>query len=156
MRHVNIYGDPSPWVLWERPLYTFMSFLNTSKYPVSFLFTLMTIGPIFILLAMLEFARSKLWKPFQVFGRVPLFYFILHFYLAHAVALMLYMRATGKTLTEIDFHFASSFGGITAEGGRSLIWVYPIWIIIVIVLYPLCLWYDRYKTSHNDRWLSYL
>jgi uncharacterized membrane protein len=156
MRHVNIYGDPSPWVLWERPLYTFMSFLNTTKYPVSFLFSMMTIGPIFILLAALEYSHSKFWKPFQVFGRVPLFYFILHFYLAHAIALFLYMRATGKTFGEIDLHFAASFGGITAEGGRSLIWVYGIWILLVMALYPLCLWYDRYKSAHNHKWLSYL
>src|SRR5436190_5717328 len=62
MRHINVYGDPAPWVLWERPLYTFMSFLNTSKYPVSFLFTMMTIGPIFILLAFLEYAHSNFWR----------------------------------------------------------------------------------------------
>jgi uncharacterized membrane protein len=156
MRHINIYGDPAPWVLWENPLYTFMSFLNTSKYPVSFLFTMMTIGPIFILLAALEFTHSNFWKPVQVFGRVPLFYFILHFFLAHAVALVLYMRATGKSFAQIDLHFAASFGGITADGGRSLLWVYVVWIFVVVSLYPLCLWYDRYKTSHNYKWLSYL
>jgi predicted acyltransferase len=116
----------------------------------------MALGPVLLLLALIEKIKSDLLKPFNVFGRVPLFYFILHFYLAHAVALALFMIKTGKSFSEIDFHFAKSFGGITPEGGYTLPWVYVAWITIVLVLYPICKWYDHYKTTHKHWWLSYL
>jgi len=149
-------GDISQWKPQATSMFTFLSFLNVSKRPPSMDFILLTVGMIFILLSVLERANSGLLKPFHVFGRVPLFYFLLHFLIIHASSLVLFMYTTGKSFSEIDFHFSKSFGGITPEGGVSLIGVYIAWICIVIVLYPICYWYDRYKTTHKNWWLNYL
>jgi uncharacterized membrane protein len=157
LRAINLYGDPSLWSVQSRgQIFTIMSFLNTTKYPVSLLYTLMTLGPVLIILSLLERVNISFLKPLLVFGRVPLFYYILHFYLVHLGSLLLFMHKTGRSFSEIDFHFNSSFGGITAEGGYSLGWTYVVWIILVIALYPLCKWYDRYKSTHKQWWLSYL
>jgi len=155
-RFINFYGDPAPWAGQQSGWYTVLSFLNTSKYPPSFLFTLMTIGPLLILLAWLEKFEIKPRNPLLSFGRVPLFYFIAHFYVIHALALISTMMRTGKSFTEIDLHFAKSFGGITPEGGYSLQWVLLIWVVIVLLMYPLCKAYDRVKSLPPNAFLRYL
>jgi uncharacterized membrane protein len=156
IRFTNVYGDPAPWAVQKNSMYTLMSFLNTTKYPPSLLYTLMTLGPMLILLACMEKINLKVLQPFAVFGRVPLFFYILHFYLIHITALMLFMNKTGVSFSSIDFHFNKSFGGITPEGGYSLPWVYVGWMAVVVFLYPICKWYNKYKSTHSDWWLSYL
>lgn len=156
VRLSNFYGDPSPWIVQKDGIFTVMSFFNTTKYPVSLLFTLMTIGPLLIVLAGFERRGPKFLAPILHFGRVPLFYFIVHFYLIHAFALLFFMQKTGKAFSEIDFHFAKSFGGITPEGGYSLPWVYVAWISVVALMYPACQWYDKYKSKHHYKWMTYL
>ncbi len=156
LRLFNIYGDPAPWSEQKNALFTIMSFVNATKYPVSLSFALMTLGPVLILLAWLESREPRVLKPLTVFGRVPLFYFILHFYLIHVVSLIFFMHKTGTSFSELDFHFSKGFGGITPAGGYSLPWVYVVWISIVLFLYPICRWYNRYKSSHTYWWLSYL
>ena len=156
LRFINGYGDPAPWSEQKNALYTFMSFINTTKYPVSLMYTLMTLGPVLILLALFEKVNVNFLQPFIVFGRVPLFYYVLHFYLIHAISLVLFMNKTGISFSEIDFHINKGFGGITPEGGYSLFWAYVGWLSVVIALYPLCRWYNQYKTTHKQWWLSYL
>jgi uncharacterized membrane protein len=156
LRAISIYGDPAPWAIQKNGIYTLMSFLNCTKYPPSLLYDLMTLGPVLLLLGFLEKRQTGILKPFVVFGRVPLFYYILHFYLIHAVALLLFMKQTNKSFTEVDLHFDKSFGGITPDGGFSLGITYLFWIAIVLVLYPVCNWYNNYKSTHTSRWLSYL
>jgi uncharacterized membrane protein len=156
LRFINSYGDIAPWSSQKDMLFTVISFLNVTKYPVSLLFALMALGPVMIILALLEKEKGMILKAVSVFGRVPLFYFILHFYAIHASALALYMQMTGKSFSEIDLHFSKSFGGITSEGGVTLPWVYVAWILLVVLLYPICKIYDRYKSTHKDWWLSYL
>lgn len=147
LRFINLYGDPSPWAAQQSGWYTTLSFLNTSKYPPSFLFTLMTIGPLLMLLAWFERGEIKPGNMLLTFGRVPLFYFIIHIYLIHAFALISTMLRTGKSFAEIDLHFAKSFGGITPEGGYSLGWVYLFWIGVVLLMVPLCNAYNRLKSQ---------
>ncbi|MBT1702387.1 DUF1624 domain-containing protein [Chryseosolibacter indicus] len=156
LRFINLYGDPAPWSEQKNVLFTFMSFINVTKYPPSLLYTLMTLGPVLILLAFMERWQSPTLKPFIVFGRVPLFYYVLHFYIIHATAIVLYMILQDKSLGEIDLHFDKGFGGITPGAGVSLGVVYVIWISIVVLLYPLCNWYNTYKSKHKNWWLSYL
>ena len=156
LRLLNGYGDSRHWSEQKNTLLTVMSFLNVTKNPVSLLYALMTLGPVLILLSFIETARGGATKPLLVFGRVPLFYFVLHFYIIHASALVLFMYMTGKSFSEIDLHFPNSFGGITPEGGVTLPWVYVAWIIFIILLYPICKFYDCYKSTHKDWWLSYL
>jgi uncharacterized membrane protein len=156
LRFINVYGDPAPWSSQQTNWFTFLSFINTTKYPVSLLFSLMTIGPLLILLALLEKMNTQIFEPVRIIGRVPLFYFIIHFYLIHAVALISFMIKTGKSFSEIDLHFAKSFGGITPEGGQSLLIVYLFWIAIVLIMFPLCKRYDRFKSQYPGSLLRFL
>jgi uncharacterized membrane protein len=156
LRFINSYGDPAPWAVQKNGVYTLMSFVNTTKYPVSLLYTLMTLGPLLVVLSLMERVNINIIKPFHVFGRVPMFYYILHFYLIHIISIFLFLNKTGKSWSELDFHFNQSFGGITPEGGYSLVITYILWISVVIFLYPLCVWYNRYKSTHRHWWLSYV
>ncbi len=156
LRCINVYGDPAPWSIQKNGLFSFMSFINVTKYPVSLLYALMTLGPMLIFLSLAERINIPAIRPLFVFGRVPMFYYILHFYLIHALSIIFFMIKTGKSWSEIDFHFNRSFGGITAEGGYSLPVTYLVWISVVVFLYPFCKWYNQYKSSHRDWWLSYI
>ncbi|MCW5910365.1 MAG: DUF1624 domain-containing protein [Cyclobacteriaceae bacterium] len=156
LRFINFYGDPAPWQAQPDLLFTFLSFINTTKYPVSLLFSLMTLGPILFLLARLEQIKPGKLSFFMIYGQVPLFYFLLHFLLIHVAALTAFIVKTGTPLSEIDFHFSKSFGGIAPGTGYSLGWTYAAWICIVLALYPVCKWYGQYKQSHAYRWLRYL
>ena len=156
LRLINVYGDPAPWIDQKNALYTFMSFLNTTKYPVSLQYALMTLGPVLMLLSWLEKKEAPRLKPLIVFGRVPLFYFVIHFFLIHFTALLFFMNKTGTSFNGLDFHISKGFGGLTGENGYSLFWVYVAWVAIVVALYPLCRWYDKYKSTHANWWLSYL
>ena len=156
LRFINVYGDPAPWSSQKNSVFTLMSFLNTTKYPISLLYALMTLGPMLVILSRLEKVNLSLLKPFAVFGRVPLFYYLIHFYLIHAASILLFMNKTGRSFSELDFHFNRGFGGITPEGGYTLFWTYAAWFVLVIALYPVCKWYNRYKSTHQHWWLSYL
>jgi uncharacterized membrane protein len=156
LRFINLYGDPAPWSPQKNWLFTAMSFLNTTKYPVSLLYTLMTLGPVLLILSWMERVNVSALKPFAVFGRVPMFYYLAHFFLIHAISIVLFMNKTGKTFGDLDFHFNQSFGGLTPEAGYSLFWTYVGWMSVVLFLYPFCKWYNNYKSTHKDWWLSYL
>jgi uncharacterized membrane protein len=156
LRFINIYGDPAPWSTQKDIVFTILSFINCTKYPPSLLYTLMTLGPVLIILSWMEGKELNFLKPALVFGRVPLFYYVLHFYLIHTVSLISYMIIADKSLSEVDFHFGNAFGGIPNGFGYSLGIVYIAWISIVVALYPVCKWYNRYKSTHSYTWLSYL
>lgn len=156
LRSFNLYGDPSPWSAQKDAVFTFLSFINVTKYPVSLQYTLVTLGPVLMLLSQLERINTAALRPFGVIGRVPLFYYILHFYFLHAAALSLYMVRTGKSLSEIDFHFNAGFGGLPNGYGYPLVAAYIAWILVVAALYPMCRWYDNYKRRHKQWWLSYV
>lgn len=156
LRFINVYGDPSPWTAQKNAVFTIMSFLNCTKYPASLLFTLMTVGITFLALWVTERSAQLNLKPLVVFGRVPLFYFILHFYLAHFFALVLMVVSKGISFSEIDFHFSAGFGGIPPNTGVTLPWVYVAWMGVVLICYPICRKYNEFKSSHKYWWLSYL
>jgi uncharacterized membrane protein len=156
LRYFNLYGDPSPWTEQKDPVFTFLSFINVTKYPVSLLYTLLTLGPVLIILSRIERAPTTAMRPLVAIGRVPLFYYILHFYLLHLAAVILYMIRSGKGLSEIDFHFNAGFGGLPRGEGYPLFVAYIAWIVVVLLLYPVCNWYNKYKSTHKHWWLSYL
>lgn len=158
LRSFNVYGDPAPWSVQKDFTFTILSFLNVTKYPVSLLYTLITVGPVLIILALMEMRQEPFSQsnPFVIFGRVPMFYYILHFYLIHITALASMMIMKNISYAELDFHFNKGFGGVIPGSGFELHWVYLIWILIVVSLYPLCKWYNRYKSKHTHWWLSYL
>jgi uncharacterized membrane protein len=157
VRGINVYGNLYPWTSQSSPLLTFLSFLNISKYPPSLDYLLVTEGFAFLFLAFTENISNGLTRFISVYGRVPLFYYLLHIYLIHVVAVFAAVM-TGYKWTAMT-GFTSWISGMpTLQGyGFSLGTVYLIWISIVLFLYPLCKWYDGYKAANKHKWwLSYL
>jgi uncharacterized membrane protein len=156
LRGINAYGDPHPWSVQQTPLYTVLSFLNTTKYPPSLLYILMTLGPALLFLAFAEKPLNRLGEKLLVFGRVPMFYYILHIYIIHALA-MIAAACSGYKWSDMVLTGWVSMNAQLKGFGYSLPVVYIIWIILVIALFPLCQWYDNYKRAHREKWwLSYL
>ena len=156
LRTINLYGDASLWSSQSSPLYTFLSFIRTTKYPPSLLYILMTIGPALLFLAFTERPLGKFGKIVSVYGRVPFFYYILHIYIIHLLA-MVAAEFSHNDWTDMIVSFWVNFDPQLQGYGFELWVTYVIWIVLVIGLYPLCRWFDKYKTSHRDKkWLSYL
>ncbi len=154
IRFINIYGDSIPWSTQKNGLYTFLSFINITKYPPSLLFCLLTLGVMFLILCFSEGLKSKFSDFVIVYGRVPLFYFLVHFYLIHLLMLAMVYLQGFKTP---DLIFGFNFGRPKSGSGVSLFVVYLVWIGVVIVLYPVCKWYGKYKAKHKEKaWLTYL
>jgi uncharacterized membrane protein len=157
LRWINVYGDPAPWSTQKNAIFTLISFLNCTKYPVSLLYILMTLGPILVILSLLENVSLTKLKPVEVFGRVPMFYYVIHFYFIHILSVAAFLIIRHKTFADLDFHFPGGyFGGTPITAGYSLRWVYVVWIAVVLILYPLCKKYSAYKITHRQWWLSYL
>ena len=152
LRALNIYGDMQPWAYQKSSVFTFLSFLNVTKYPPSLLYSLITLGPAILFLAFAEKPLNAFTKFISTYGRVPMFYYLLHIFLIHFIA-MVAAQLTGfgwKAMVIDDFPQIKGFG-------FSLIIIYLIWIGLIMALYPLCKWYDKYKTAHKEKWwLSYL
>lgn len=156
IRFINIYGDPVPWSAHNTPAFTIMSFLNLTKYPPSLLYILVTLGPALLFLALAEKPLNRFTGIISIFGRVPLFYYLLHLYLIHVLG-MLAAEFTGYDWSDMVLTvWVTDFPGLDGYGFNLGI-VYLIWIGIIIALYPLCKWYDRYKMANKQKWwLSYL
>ncbi|OOQ62212.1 DUF1624 domain-containing protein [Mucilaginibacter pedocola] len=157
LRYANVYGDPSKWAVQKDGFLTFLSFLNVSKYPPSLLYLLLTLGAACVFLSVTEKLQGKLVDVVSVYGRVPMFYYLIHIYIIHAIA----MAASALTPGQ-DWHrwilsepiwFTRGLKGY----GFSLPVAYLVWVAIVVGLYPLCKWYDAYKQANKSKWwLSYL
>ena len=157
LRFIDIYGDPGHWTQQKNTLYSFLDFMDVQKYPPSLLYICATMGGALIFLALVKNTTNRLSKIITIYGRVPFFYYILHFYILHSIAVILYltrghsMEEGMKGVQRLPFKF-------TIPGEGYDLWVvYAIWLAVVIALYPLCKWYDNYKTNHKEKWwLSYL
>ena len=158
LRGINVYGDPVPWSHQHSALFTLLSFLNTTKYPPSLLFLLMTLGPGLIVLGLIERVRLSDANPFIVFGRVPFFYYALHLAVLHGLAILLNLCRYGRTnfLLLPPPTMGTPRDLFPANYGFSLWVVYAVWIVVLAILYPLCLWFSRLKQRRHDWWLSYL
>ncbi|MBC7931229.1 MAG: DUF1624 domain-containing protein [Rubrivivax sp.] len=162
LRALSLYGDPNPWAAQDRGAwFTFLSFLNTSKYPPSLLFLLMTLGPSIIALALFDREPVRppglLARPFIVFGRVPMFYYLLHVPLIHIVAVVFAYVKHGRAEWLFLNWPPPGAPQIEPPGyGYSLWVVYAVWIGVVALLYPLCRWFAGVKARRRDAWLSYL
>ena len=158
LRSINNYGDMAPWSAQRSFGLTLCSFLNVTKYPPSLMYTLMTLGPAIIFLALSERQLGFIGKIIIPVGRVPLFFYILHLYLLHLLAVILVV-ISGRPWTEmIAIKNISATDSPWLKGyGLSLAGVYGVWILVIIILYPLCRKYDQYKSKHKEKWwLSYL
>ena len=160
VRAANVYGDPSRWSWESSATLTVLSFLNTTKYPPSLSFLLMTLGPALIVLSRFDRVQFSRSNPLIVFGRVPLFYFVVHFIAAHAAIVLLSLMTYGTSALSFMFQPVPSMGGpakaFPADFGYDLWVAYAVWITIVIALYPLCAWFARVKERSSHWSLSYL
>jgi uncharacterized membrane protein len=153
LRGLNMYGDASRWAVQPRPWMTQMSFLNTTKYPPSLLYLLMTLGPAIMLLVPFERLRGPVATYFDTIGRVPFFYYVLHILLIHSLALIVGV-ATGFPLQAL---LNPPFFGYGGGWGTGLVNVYLIWLFVVLLLYLPCRWFAGVKARRRDLWwLGYL
>ena len=184
LRFTNFYGDPNPWrtqtqfvenakerieagergpdakvptPAMSEPEFTIVSFFNTTKYPPSLLFLLMTLGPALIILGLTDrISGEAFWQKIGiVFGRVPLFFYVLQWLSAHLFGIGLSL-AVGK---DIGYFFATpGLPGfeLPPDAGFSLPVVYLAWIAGLVLIYPLCYWYGNYKQRNKHWLLSYL
>jgi len=156
LRGLNLYGEPDSWSAQDTSLFTVMAFLNTSKYPPSLHFLLMTLGPALIFLALSERIRPRNTNPIVIFGKVPFFFYILHLYLIHIFAILALIFA-GRHWSEYILTASAISSGALSNFGLRIEAVYLIWILLIVLLYPLCRAYQRYKENNPTKWwLSYL
>ena len=150
LRASNMYGDPRPWSPQHSTSFTLLSFLNTTKYPPSLLFLLMTIGPAILSLAYLEKWKGWLADRIVIFGRVPMFYYILHIFVLHIMSgIANYPKFGFQAFTIDPLNLPQGFG-------FDLWTAYGAWIVALLILYPLCTWYADLKKRSSYSFLSYL
>jgi uncharacterized membrane protein len=168
LRGLNIYGNgiaglpfgfprsAGPWSFQPTLWLTVISFFNTLKYPPSLDYLLMTLGPSLLLLGLLDKAKAErgLSRVFLVYGRVPLFFYVLHLYLIHVMAILVALASHQPVW------YGPVVAGVSPKPvgyGHGLPFIYAMWILAVAILYLPCLWFTRLKRQHRDwAWLSYL
>lgn len=160
LRGFNLYGDPRPWHApgqnSAHAMPAFLSFLNTTKYPASLCFLLMTLGPIVALFPLLEHVTGSVSRRIILFGRVPFFYYMLHIPLIHALALLVSKLRLGYVSPWL---FANHpMGNPEPPDGYewSLALLYVVWGTAIVALYFACRWFSDVKARRNDWWLKYL
>ncbi len=151
LRMTNLYGDPTEWSLQGTTLQTLLSFVNVHKYPPSLLYLLLTLGTGLLLLAAFEAARGKFSEVLRTFGRVPLFFYVMHIALAHlAAGIIAFAMGYGTALLGGDVM------KVPQQWGFALPVVYLAWALALATLYPACRWFAALKRRRDDWWLSYL
>jgi len=169
VRAINHYADPSQWARQDTIVFTILSFLNTTKYPPSLAYLLMTLGPALLALALFESSKppagtvtapspgliGRLRGALITFGRVPLFFYLLQWPTAHLISVILHL-ATGKPIAWMFRSAVESFQPPPEGVGFNLAVVYASWIAGVLILYPLCKWFAGVKARRRNWWLSYL
>jgi uncharacterized membrane protein len=151
LRWLNGYGDPAPWSAQRNAAHTLLSFLNATKQPPSLLYVSMTVGPVLVLLSLVEKVQNGVTAFFTVYGNVPYFYFIMHLLLLRAMNILLIITA--------GLEFKSDGNPLVwqAQGFGYPLWmIYLYWLFVVGALYFPCRWYGKYKRTHRQWWLSYL
>ena len=157
LRLINVYGDPRPWTAQATPVRTVLAFLDTTKYPPSLLFLLMTLGPALLMLRALDGGTPGWLRPARVFGAVPLFYYGMHILLLHLGAVAASLARYGTARPMLESPDLGSFPVTQPPGWPAplpVVWL--IWIAAVTLLYPLCRWFAEVKRRRRDAWLSYL
>lgn len=157
LRYTNLYGDPVKWTTQKDAFFTFLSFIKVNKYPPSLLYVLLTVGSAFLFLSFTEKLKGGIVNVVSVYGRVPMFYYLIHIYVIHLVAIIASAFTPGQDwkiwFLKQPIWFTTNLKGY----GFSLPVAYLIWIAIVIAMYPLCKRYDAYKQTNKGKWwLSYL
>jgi uncharacterized membrane protein len=152
LRAIDVYGDPNGWQPQPGGLVsTVLDFLNTTKYPPSLDFLLMTWGPAAILCALADRVPRGVSSVLVTYGRVPFAFYVPHFYLIHLIAIVIGVMQ-GFTVAQI----ATLFFFYPKGFGLGLPGVYLVWLVVIALLYPFCRWVGEVKARRRDWWLSYL
>ena len=151
LRLAGIYGDPRPW---DR--HTLFSFLNTAKYPASLEYLCMTIGPMFLLWALAEGWTGRLAKVIETFGRVPMFYYLLHIPLIHLAACVVSLMREGHVDPWLFTNHPLDPGPLPAGYMWSLPLLYLVYAVCLVLLYFPCRWYANLKATNRSKLLSYI
>jgi uncharacterized membrane protein len=156
LRGVDVYGDPLPWSTQKSAVFTALSFLNTTKYPPSLLYLLMTLGPALLFLWAVDAGTPRWLRPALIVGKVPMFYYLLHIPLIHLLAVAVCYARYGQVHWMFESPTLRQFPITLPPGwGYSLPIVYLVWAVVVLTLYPLCRWFADLKRRRSDAWLSY-
>lgn len=157
LRAINIYGDPARWSAQKTATFTLIAFINTTKYPPSLLFLLMTLGPAMLFLRAMDRGAPTVLRPAMTIGRVPLFYFVLHFMLLHLLAVVVCLVRYGSAHWMTESPDIANYPFTAPPGwGYSLPIVYLVWVLVVLATYPLCRWFAGLKQRRSEAWLNYL
>lgn len=160
LRAANVYGNPVPWSRQGTPLFTILSFLNCEKYPPSLLFLLMTLGPALVVFAFVDRPPGTWGRFLSVYGRVPMFFYLIHLVAIHMLAVLI-AQVRAESLADPGLRWAMfespDFVSPPPPGyGFGLMGVLLVWIVIVVALYPACVWYGALKARRRERWMSYI
>ena len=157
LRGLNRYGDPARWSEQATSVFTVISFFNVTKYPPSLLFMLMTLGHALLLLRALDDTKPKLLRPVLTFGRVPMFYYVLHFFFIHAAAVIVCFVKYGTAHWMFESPDLGNYPFTPPPNwGFPLPVIYAVWMAVVVATYPFCKWFAALKQRRKDAWLSYL
>jgi uncharacterized membrane protein len=157
LRAINVYGDPAKWTHQKSTLFTALSFLNTTKYPPSLLFLLMTLGPVLVFLSLVDQKTPRLLRPALTIGKVPMFYYLLHFATLHVLAIITALIRFGGVHWMFESPSPDKYPVTQPPGWpASLPVVYLYWIAVLLLVYPVCRWYATVKMRSSNPWLSYL
>jgi len=157
LRAVNIYGDPSRWAHQRSGVFTALSFINTTKYPPSLLYLLMTLGPALLFLRAVDGGVPRALRPALAYGKVPMFYYALHIVLIHLLAIGACLVRYGSARWMFESPTLDRYPVTQPPGWPApLLVVWLIWVTAVVLLYPLCRWFAGVKRRRTDWWLSYL
>ncbi|MDB5023711.1 MAG: hypothetical protein JWP78_1466 [Mucilaginibacter sp.] len=153
-RYFNIYGDPAPWSVQRTTALSIVSFLNVTKYPCSLLYLCMAIGTSLVALALTENIKNKFTAVLIVYGNVPFFYYLCHWYLVRILSVIVFFAQGFKPSQIVNPNQLPFF---QPDGmGFNLFGVYLLWLLVIVILYFPCRWYSKYKKTHQQWWLSYL
>ncbi|MFN8571182.1 MAG: heparan-alpha-glucosaminide N-acetyltransferase domain-containing protein [Gemmatimonadaceae bacterium] len=157
LRALNVYGDPSRWSTQKTAVFTVLSFLNTTKYPPSLLFLLMTLGPLFLFLWAIDGGTPSWLRRVNVLGRVPLFYYSLHIFVIHLLALIVCFLRYGEVHWMFESPKLENYPFTQPPGWPlSLPYIYMLWGVVVVLLWPACRWYADLKRRRRTWWFSYM
>jgi len=155
LRTFNLYGDPRPWSTEDDFFSPVLSFLWTTKYPASLQFLLMTLGPSLLAMAWLEGRRGRIGDWIALFGRQPLFFYLLHIPFIHAVAVAISLVRT----PEATWWLFENHPLRVPDAPEGYLWSLPLlyatWIVVVIALWYATRWFERYRAGRTARWLTY-
>ncbi len=157
LRTIDIYGDPRHWHVTEpTQMPTLFRFINTTKYPASLQFLLMTLGPTILLLPLAERARGKIGEIFSTFGRVPMFYYLIHIPTIHFAAVIVSLLREGRA----DPWLFTNHPMMNPPPPDGYTWklslLYAVFIVVIAALYLPCRWYARRKATSPAPWMRYI